>query len=156
MAPFLQSSRSASSADRPAASSHPQAFLFSLSRNATRFNQDDQQRPAMPERPLRATRPTPSVGPRSSECPTSRAWVQRLQRRGASLLIRRSIQITATTSLRRSIHIDSDKGRPEAGQFSGPQQDPACPSSDLHTLKKLKKQSSSGHSEIKETVYFGD
>ena len=46
VAPFLQPSRSASSSDRPEASSNQQAFLFSLSRNATRFNQDDQQRPA--------------------------------------------------------------------------------------------------------------
>ena len=41
MAPFLQPSRSACSAVWPAASSHQQAFLFSLSRNATRLNQDD-------------------------------------------------------------------------------------------------------------------
>ena len=46
VAPFLQPSRSASSSDQPEASSNQQAFLFSLSRNATRFNQDDQQRPA--------------------------------------------------------------------------------------------------------------
>ena len=78
--------------NQPAALSHQQAFLFSLSRNAARFNQDDQQRPAMPEWPLHVT---PSVGPLWSECPTSSAWVQLLQRSCASLLIWRSIQITA-------------------------------------------------------------
>ena len=37
----LQPSLNASAAVRPAASSHQQAFLFSLSRSATRFDQDD-------------------------------------------------------------------------------------------------------------------
>ena len=39
--PFLQPALSASSAVWPAASSHQQSFLFSLSRNATGFDQDD-------------------------------------------------------------------------------------------------------------------
>ena len=100
----------APSADQPAASSHQQAFLFSLSRNATRFNQDDQQRPAMPERPLRAT---PSVGPLSSKCPTSRAS----EYSGCSAAAHPCLFdaafkfAAATTSLRRSIHIDSDPCR---------------------------------------------
>ena len=41
VAPFLQPSLSASSAVQPAALSHQQLFLFSLSRNATGFDQDD-------------------------------------------------------------------------------------------------------------------
>ena len=115
VAPFLQPSRSASSSDRPEASSNQQAFLFSLSRNATRFNQDDQQRPAMPERPLRAT---PFVGPLSFKCLTSRAS----EYSGCSAaahpgLFDAAFKFTAaTTSLRRRIHIDSDPGRPEAGR----------------------------------------
>ena len=41
VAPFLQPALNASSAVWPAASSHRQAFLFSRSRNATGFDQDD-------------------------------------------------------------------------------------------------------------------
>ena len=60
----------------------------------------------------------PSVGPLSSECPTSRVS----EYSGCSAAAHpcsfdAALKFTAaTTSLRRSIHIDSDPGRPEAGR----------------------------------------
>ena len=105
---------------RPSSSPSPETQLASTRKISSALLS------AMPERHAE-TAERPFVGPLSSKCPASRAS----EYSGCSAAAHpcsfdAAFKFTAaTTSLRRSIHIDSDPGRPEAGRRIGPQQEPA-------------------------------